>query len=138
MQDNFLTIAEVANLLRLNQQTVRNWIDRGDLPAVRIGPRRVRVRESDLERLIAAGETTPIETEREPISAGETEGPPTEPWARLGSALAESSAALTDEDHAELAQALTSLADAATTLARVLGVPVAERSGADPTPSARS
>jgi excisionase family DNA binding protein len=34
--DEFLTVAEVAELLRLNQQTMRNWIDRGDLAAVRI------------------------------------------------------------------------------------------------------
>ena len=34
------------NLLRLNQQTVRNWIDQGSLPALRVG-RRVRVRRAD-------------------------------------------------------------------------------------------
>jgi excisionase family DNA binding protein len=36
--------------LKLNQQTVRNWIDQGQLPAVRIG-RRVRVTRSDFDRL---------------------------------------------------------------------------------------
>jgi excisionase family DNA binding protein len=40
----YLTVGEVAELLRLNQQTVRNWIDRGELPAVRVGERRVRIR----------------------------------------------------------------------------------------------
>jgi excisionase family DNA binding protein len=38
--DQFLTVAEVAELLKLNQQTVRNWIDRGELAAVRVGQRR--------------------------------------------------------------------------------------------------
>jgi excisionase family DNA binding protein len=44
-------VAEVAELLRLNQQTVRNWIDQGSLPALRVG-RRVRIKRSDLDRLL--------------------------------------------------------------------------------------
>ena len=51
----FLTVFEIADLLKVKQQTVRNWIDAGSLPAVRIGSRRVRVRGSDLDRFIAAG-----------------------------------------------------------------------------------
>lgn len=50
--DEFLTVAEVADVLKLNQQTIRNWIDAGTLPAVRIG-RRVRIRRSDFDRLVA-------------------------------------------------------------------------------------
>src|SRR5437588_9181778 len=59
LEDTFLTVAEVAAILKLNQQTVRNWIDQGSLPALRVG-RRVRIRRSDLERLLEArytGET---------------------------------------------------------------------------------
>jgi excisionase family DNA binding protein len=55
-ESEFLTVAEVAQTLKLNQQTVRNWIDQGSLPALRIG-RRVRIRRSDFERLIEAGAT---------------------------------------------------------------------------------
>jgi excisionase family DNA binding protein len=47
-------VAEVAELLRLNQQTVRNWIDQGALPALRVG-RRVRIKRSDLDRLLTDG-----------------------------------------------------------------------------------
>jgi excisionase family DNA binding protein len=54
--ESFLTVAEVAELLKLNQQTVRNWIDQGSLPALRVG-RRVRIRRSDLERVLQAGAT---------------------------------------------------------------------------------
>ena len=53
-EDPFLTVAEVAEMLKLNQQTVRNWIDQGSLPALRVG-RRVRIKRSDLERVLADG-----------------------------------------------------------------------------------
>jgi excisionase family DNA binding protein len=53
-EDTFLTVAEVAELLRLNQQTVRNWIDAGSLPALRVG-RRVRIKRSDLDRILESG-----------------------------------------------------------------------------------
>lgn len=56
LEDTFLTVAEVAELLKLNQQTVRNWIDQGSLPALRVG-RRVRIRRSDLERVLEEGST---------------------------------------------------------------------------------
>ena len=49
--ESFLTVAEVAGMLKLNQQTVRNWIDQGSLPALRVG-RRVRIRRSDLDRVL--------------------------------------------------------------------------------------
>lgn len=52
--EEFLTVAEVAELLKLNQQTVRNWIDQGSLPALKVG-RRVRIRRSDLERVLDDG-----------------------------------------------------------------------------------
>ena len=49
--EEFLTVAEVAEMLKLNQQTIRNWIDQGSLPALRVG-RRVRIRRSDFERVL--------------------------------------------------------------------------------------
>lgn len=51
-EDSFLTVADVAEMLKLNQQTVRNWIDQGSLPALRVG-RRVRIKRSDFERVLA-------------------------------------------------------------------------------------
>jgi excisionase family DNA binding protein len=51
-RETYWTVAELAERLRLNQQTLRNWIEQGSLPAVRIG-RRVRVLNSDFERLVA-------------------------------------------------------------------------------------
>ena len=55
-EDSFLTVAEVAGMLKLNQQTVRNWIDQGSLPALRVG-RRVRIKRSDFERVLAESYT---------------------------------------------------------------------------------
>jgi excisionase family DNA binding protein len=52
-----MTVAEVATILKLNQQTVRNWIDNGKLPAIHVG-RRVRIKRSDFERLIEQGYST--------------------------------------------------------------------------------
>jgi len=49
--ETYLTVAEVAETLKLNQQTVRNWIDQGSLPAMRVG-RRVRIKRSDFERIL--------------------------------------------------------------------------------------
>jgi excisionase family DNA binding protein len=86
--DSFLTVAEVAEMLKLNQQTVRNWIDQGSLPAVRVG-RRVRIRRSDLDRKLddgymAGGASAGSEAgpTAEDFWAGEAVGlaePPTEP-----------------------------------------------------------
>jgi excisionase family DNA binding protein len=50
-EESYLTVAEVAEKLKLNQQTVRNWIDQGSLPALRVG-RRVRIKRSDFERIL--------------------------------------------------------------------------------------
>jgi excisionase family DNA binding protein len=50
-EESFLTVADVAEMLKLNQQTVRNWIDQGSLPALRVG-RRVRIKRSDFERVL--------------------------------------------------------------------------------------
>lgn len=41
--EDFLTVQEIAKVLRLSPQTVRNWIARGTLPAVRIR-RSLRIR----------------------------------------------------------------------------------------------
>jgi excisionase family DNA binding protein len=55
-EGSFLTVAEVAGMLKLNQQTVRNWIDQGSLPALRVG-RRVRIKRSDFDRVLARAYT---------------------------------------------------------------------------------
>lgn len=111
MSDELLTVKEIAAELRVVGQTVRNWIDRGELEAVRVGSRRVRVRRSELARFLEARsprpEPPPVEVDEGSITA----------WATFGAALAEAASVL--ETPAQLADALTRL-DAADTLADTL------------------
>jgi excisionase family DNA binding protein len=70
IDDEFLTVAEVAERLKLNQQTVRNWIDAGSLPALRVG-RRVRIRRVDYERLVNEGLNFAVSDETDGPSAAD-------------------------------------------------------------------
>jgi excisionase family DNA binding protein len=78
-EETFLTVAEVAEILKLNQQTVRNWIDQGSLPALRVG-RRVRIKRSDFEQVLArsytagAGSAAPASPSAEDFWGGEPVG----------------------------------------------------------------
>ncbi len=49
----FLTVNEVAQILRVSKMTVYRLINQGDLPAVRVG-RGYRVREEDVHRYLDA------------------------------------------------------------------------------------
>jgi excisionase family DNA binding protein len=52
----YAVAVEAPTILKLNQQTVRNWIDSDKLPAVHVG-RRVRIKRSDFDRLLEQGNT---------------------------------------------------------------------------------
>ena len=47
----FLTVAEVATLLRVSNMTVYRLIQGGELPAVRVG-KSYRIREDDIDRYL--------------------------------------------------------------------------------------
>jgi len=49
---DFLSVGDVADELHVTDRFVRRLIADGDLPAVRVGRRIVRVRRSDLEHLL--------------------------------------------------------------------------------------
>ena len=51
--DPWLTLAEIAEELRVNPATVRQWISRGRLNAMRAGQRKLLVRRSELDRMLA-------------------------------------------------------------------------------------
>ena len=66
--DEFLTVAEIAALLKVNQMTVRSWIARGELPAHRLG-RRVRIRRSDFDSFLERTRIEPTQPDGEQSSA---------------------------------------------------------------------
>jgi excisionase family DNA binding protein len=96
--DEFLTVAEIAELLKPNPQTVRNMIDRGGLAGVRVGERRVRMRRSDLDRFIEAGAMErPAQPEPAEVDAGSVTA-----WVTSGAATAEATVTLARADHSEM------------------------------------
>ena len=48
----FLTVAEVAAMMRVSTMTVYRLIKAGDIPAVRVG-KSYRIREDDVDRFLA-------------------------------------------------------------------------------------
>jgi excisionase family DNA binding protein len=49
-----MTVQQVADLLRVDKQTVYNWIDAGILQTVSLGERRIRIKKSVLSELLDA------------------------------------------------------------------------------------
>ena len=52
VDDPWLTVAEVAEELRVNPATVRLWVSKGTLPAKRGGRRKLLIRRSDLAHML--------------------------------------------------------------------------------------
>src|SRR5579885_266715 len=52
LAEPYLTVAQAAAHLAVHPSTSRRWIDRGRLPAYRLGEKRIGVRPSDLARLV--------------------------------------------------------------------------------------
>ena len=50
MDGEFLTVKEVAELLKMSEATVRKWCREGVLPAVKLG-KSYRIRRSDIDKL---------------------------------------------------------------------------------------
>jgi len=66
----FLTVAEVADMLRVSRMTVYRWVHAGDMPAVRFG-RSFRVPQAAVEEFLKQAELTGgITTEDDDRSAG--------------------------------------------------------------------
>jgi excisionase family DNA binding protein len=52
-RSRFVTVSEVANLLRVSNMTVYRLVQAGQLPAIRVG-RSYRIREDDVDKYLAA------------------------------------------------------------------------------------
>jgi excisionase family DNA binding protein len=114
--DEYLTVKEIAERLKLDKHTIRNWIDNGQVPVARIR-RRVRIRRIELERKLALGNM-----KAEPTRPARESG-----WlAALALAVAQARALLErpcPASPAELAKALREVTNAAWPLGgRPLGI----------------
>ena len=65
-QRQLLTVPQVAEQFQVTAQTIRNWIDAGVLPALRVG-RAFRVRSEDVDALLerASAESRSLATRRD-------------------------------------------------------------------------
>lgn len=64
VDEDYITVAEAADLLRVSSSTIWRWIDQGVLPAYRIGQRRIRLKKGELARLITPARQRREEGER--------------------------------------------------------------------------
>ena len=48
---DLLTVEEAADILRVSRPTIRRWVKAGRLPAIRVGPRHLRIRRGELTRV---------------------------------------------------------------------------------------
>jgi excisionase family DNA binding protein len=110
--DSFLTIQEVTELLRVDPQTVYNWLDRGELASVRVGKRRRRIRQADLDAFIAAGSQP-----ASPPEGQEPAGNGSDSTDDADSPTVEATDGLEGLDRAEIVQALDAVSQAVQTLA---------------------
>jgi excisionase family DNA binding protein len=65
MDEEYVTIVEAARLLHVHPSSVRRWIESGELPAHRVGQRRLLIKRAALAQLI-----TPARAEREQGAQG--------------------------------------------------------------------
>jgi hypothetical protein len=82
-------------------------IDRGELGHVRVGKRRVRVRQSQLDCFLAAGESSPQSVEADP-------------WRSVSEAASDLVAAVRARDSEALERVLTNLGEAAQRIAQAV------------------
>lgn len=66
VDDPWLTVAEIADELRVNPATVRLWVSKGALPAKRAGQRKLLIRRSDLDHMLEVTRGDPPATGYQP------------------------------------------------------------------------
>lgn len=53
-----ITIAYAASYIGCNERTIRRYIARGKLKTIRVGPRLIRIRQTEFARFLKANELT--------------------------------------------------------------------------------
>ena len=92
INEQFVTVAKAAELLKVSTSTLWRWIRDGDISAYRFGHRRVLIKQMDLDRLITpargkkGGAMRELEKERERLSRPLTEAEKQQALAALESA----------------------------------------------------
>jgi excisionase family DNA binding protein len=54
-ENQLLTVRQVAQILQVSKQTVRDWVNRGVLPASKLNSRVWRINEHDVKSLLTDG-----------------------------------------------------------------------------------
>ncbi|MBI2305645.1 MAG: helix-turn-helix domain-containing protein [Chloroflexi bacterium] len=70
----YCTVSEAARLLEVSPSTVWRWIEAERLPAYRVGPRNIRIKKEDLDRVITPARKEVImdkETDRPKVLSAE-------------------------------------------------------------------
>jgi excisionase family DNA binding protein len=70
-EDRLLSVADVARLLSVTEPTIREWIKEGKLQAHRAGARFWRIRQSEVDRMLAeqaSNRPTPNSGQRPPAA----------------------------------------------------------------------
>ena len=57
-QRAFYSVAQAAQVLGVSRTTVWRWIEADKLPAYRVGPKNIRIRKADLDRLVQPARST--------------------------------------------------------------------------------
>ncbi len=65
-EDPWLTLAEIAEELRMSPATIRSWISNGTLRAMRPGKRKLLVRRSELDRMLRGDDMLGPDSDQEP------------------------------------------------------------------------
>lgn len=67
--EEYLTTKEVAAMLRVSDQTIRSYVKRGMIPAIKFGTSRrstVRIPKSGLDQFLASMQGSAVEVEEDP------------------------------------------------------------------------
>jgi excisionase family DNA binding protein len=76
--DRFLTVGDVAERVRVHPQTVRQWIARRELRAIRIG-RVVRIPRTEFEEMLERSRIAPAIRPQPVTAQSRSEAPPESP-----------------------------------------------------------
>ncbi len=63
MESSYFTLQQVAERLQVSEMTVRRWVTRGELPAIKLG-QQWRIRDDDLREFLEARRKSPNEPRR--------------------------------------------------------------------------